>query len=160
MTAQHRPAERQGRGPATETKLRGRLRLNAGVSFTTGSATLVLAPSLSRALGVDASGLVRLTGGALVVFAVDLVVLSRARRRHLFRGAGIVVVADALWVLATAVALATATIPVRGVVVLVATGALVAALATVQWRALRDVRADELGTGDRLEFRDQVPELT
>lgn len=121
-------------------QLRGRLRINAAISASTGTAALVAAPAIARALGLDARLGVRAIGVSLLLFAAGLVLLARADAVSLSRGAAVVVGADATWVVGTVLTLLILRPPSRGQVMLIFTGLIVAILATVQWQALRDLR--------------------
>lgn len=130
------------------TRLRNRLRLNAAVSLATGAATIMLARSIDPAVSVDGTGLVRVVGGGLIVFAIGLVVLAGARYRRLLVGAGAVIAADALWVAAAGVVSVTATMSARGEMLLGASAVLVGVLAVLQVRALATARVADRGIED------------
>lgn len=123
------------------TSLRAWLRVNALFSLTTGAVTAVAPGWVADRLGTDQAGLVRLAGLALVVYAVDLVLVSGTRWQRLRSMAPLIVAADIAWVLGTVLVLAAGVVePSSGQLLLAATGAVVGALALGQLRSLRRAR--------------------
>lgn len=122
------------------------LRWNAALSGLTGAACLVFAEPLSGMLGPDRPGVVRLVGAALVVFAADLVLLARARRRRLLTGARIVAVLDFGWTAGMAGLALSGVLDPVGIALVVATGIATAEFGWLEW------------TGAARAGRSQVPQ--
>jgi hypothetical protein len=109
-----------------ERRLRTVLTANAATSVAAGIAGLLAAAWWADTLGIDRPGLVQLVSIGLIVFAVDVALVSRLRRHGLRRWTPLVSVADAAWVAATVVVLAAGAFETAGVVVAVLVGLAVA----------------------------------
>ena len=119
------------------TSLRRLLHVDAATSGAMGPMLLVAAPALAPALGLPAA-LLREAGIALVPFAALLLWIARAP--HPARGATwAVVVANALWVVASVLLLASGVVAptALGETFVLAQAAVVAARAWLQAAALR-----------------------
>ncbi len=112
--------------------LRRVLRANALTSFLTGAIALAAGPWVSRGLGIDHVAVTRLIGAGLIVFAVDVALLSRAHPDRLLRDTLLVSAADLTWVAATVVVLFTGILSTAGVLVAVVAGIAVADFAAAQ----------------------------
>lgn len=114
-------------------RLRAVLGVNALVSGLAGLVTATAADPVADLLGTTHTGVVRVVGIGLVVFAVDLTLLRAGPRRWLVAGSKAVAGADAAWSLGTvAVALSGALDPL-GVAVVLATGVMTAEFAYLEW---------------------------
>lgn len=122
-TTDHRTAER---------RLRTVLTANAATSVVAGLAGLAAADWWADTLGIDRPGLVQLVGIGLIVFAVDVAIVSRLGRAGLRRWTPLVSAADAAWVAATVVLLAAGAFEAAGVVVAALVGLAVADLGVAQ----------------------------
>lgn len=126
--------------PAPAQRLRTTLRVNAATSAA-GGLVAALAPSaLDDVLGTGHPGWVRLVGAGLVVFALDVVIVSGLRTARLRRFAAGVVVADASWVAATVLAVALGWFSIAGAVVMSIVAAVVATFAVLQTRSASALR--------------------
>jgi hypothetical protein len=103
--------------PSAERRLRAVLALNAGTSLAAGVVGLAATGWVGDVLGVDRPGWIRLVSAALVLFALDVALLARARTPVLRRHAATVSAADAAWVVATVVLVALGAFSTRGAVV-------------------------------------------
>ncbi|MDY7099990.1 MAG: hypothetical protein S0880_02270 [Actinomycetota bacterium] len=115
-----------------ERRLRTVLVANAITSGVAGLAGLVAADFWADTLGIDAVGVVRLVGLGLVLFAIDVAVVSRLGRDRLHRWTPAVSAADAAWVLATVAVLVAGVLEPAGVVLAVVVGLAVADFGLVQ----------------------------
>lgn len=97
------------------SKLRTVLKLNAAFSALGGLAAVLAGPWMSEHSGIGNVTLTRLAGIGLVIFAVDVAVVSRSDERRLVRDSLFVSVADLTWVAATIVVLATVELTSGGV---------------------------------------------
>jgi len=119
--------------------LRGALRTNAALSIGSGTAMAIAGGRVADLLGVDASGWVRLVGVAVVLFGLDVAVVSTRPTRELRALAPWIVVADALWVVASATTIALGWFATGGVVAVAAMAAAVGSVGTAQfvgWRRI------------------------
>ena len=120
------------------TDLAGLLRLDAVTSAASGALALAAAPVVADALGPDVSTtVVRVVGVALLVWAADLALLSRASGRLLRRGTAAVAVVNVAWEVATVVLVAAGAFSVGGAVLALAVAAVVGGLGLLQLRAPR-----------------------
>jgi hypothetical protein len=123
---------------STTDRLRTLLRADAALCAVTGLLAAAAAPAVADLLGPDVSTtVVRVVGIALVAYALDLAVTSRAAQRWqrpavLFAGLG-----NLAWVAATLVLLAVGAFSAVGAGVAVAVGAVVGGLGLLQLRAAR-----------------------
>ncbi|HEU5081940.1 MAG TPA: hypothetical protein VFU14_01275 [Acidimicrobiales bacterium] len=103
----------------------GRLRLvlttNAATSLAAGLVAVLAAGWCVEELGLQSEGWTRVVGAGLVLFAADVALGARSRRR-LATTALLTSVADLAWVAATAVVLATVDLTTAGRVVAVVMG--------------------------------------
>ena len=124
-----------------ERMLRLVLAANATTSFAAGVVGAVAARWTADTLGVGSVGWTRAVSIALIVFAVDVALVARARAPQLRRFAAIVSCADIAWVLATAAVVAFGSLSGTGVAIAVVTAIGVADFATVQlWARHRMAR--------------------
>ena len=122
-----------------EVRLRTVLRLNAAVTGVCAAALTIFARPLDDLLGTGRPGAVRITGVALLVFALDVLLIARARRVLLLRGGWCIAAADIAWVVASVVTVAVGWYGAAGNVLVVGAAAVVAALATTEVVALKKV---------------------
>jgi hypothetical protein len=115
-------------------RLRRTLRANAAFSTAGGTTALVAGPWVSRTLGVDHVALTRVLGVGLLGFAVIVLATARADATRLLRDSLLVSLADALWVLGTAVVVMTGALTPTGDVVAVILAVAVADFGTAQYR--------------------------
>lgn len=117
----------------SETLLRRVLAGNAAFSAVGGLVAIVFGGPLADLVEADA-WLVRGIGIALVLFAVDVALVSRLGRPRLSRFAKLIAAADLSWVVATAVVIAAGLVTTAGAIVLGSIGLAVLDFAVVQWR--------------------------
>ena len=103
-------------------RLRMVLMINAATSFAGGAVGLATAPWLSEELGFNHVALTRILSIGLMVFALDVAMLARARAGRTVRWSAAVSVGDFTWVVATIGLIATGTLTTAGVVVAIALG--------------------------------------
>lgn len=126
-------------------RLRTVLGVNALVSGLAGLGAAVAAEPIADLLGTDHTGIVRIVGIALVLFAVDLAILRAARHRWLVAGAKVAAGADAAWSVGTIVIALSGTLDPVGVAVVLATGVMTAEFAYLEWTgAVRSADATPL----------------
>jgi hypothetical protein len=129
-------------------RLRNVLRTNAVTSLATGLALAVVPGPLDRLLGTGQTGAVRLVGVALVVFALDVLVVAGASAPRLVRWSPAVTVADVSWVVGSAAAIALGWFEPAGAVLVAAAAAMVASFAVAQWRHLAGIHPAAAATID------------
>lgn len=115
-----------------EGRLRAVLSVNAATSFATGAVGLAAAGWWSERLGVGSTTWTRVVSAGLILFAVDVLVVARARRRRLRVGAVAVSAADIVWVAATVVVIAAGALNGVGVALATVVGLVVADFALLQ----------------------------
>ena len=98
-------------------RLRLVLRLNATTSFVGGAIAAIAAAWVSETLGIGHVAITRLVGIGLMVFAADVAWISARDRDRLLSETRLVSAADAAWVVATIVVLATGILTTTGVIV-------------------------------------------
>lgn len=127
------------RAPAAvaERRLRLVLAANAATSLAAGAVGLAATGWAADVLDVAATGWVRLVSAVLVVFALDVAWVARARRERLRPGAALVSAVDAAWVVATAVLVAAGAFGAVGTAVAVAMGVGVLDFALLQMHLRR-----------------------
>jgi hypothetical protein len=136
-----RPRTIEDRRATAVTRLRRVLTANAAFSLAGGFTALVAGSWVSAQLGIDHVVLTRLLGFGLVLFAADVLRISRLPEASLLGRAALVSAADAMWVLATIVVLATGVLSTTGAIVAAAVGLVVAdAGATQLWLRRRATR--------------------
>lgn len=114
-------------------RLRNTLRVNALLSGAAGLLCTTVAGPVADLLGTEQTGAVRIVGLGLVVFALDLALLARARPARLAAGATLVAVADEAWTVGmVALVVAGAFEPV-GALVALAIGLMTAIFAWLEW---------------------------
>lgn len=115
---------RDSRSPERQPlrRLRLVLAVNAATSFAGGVAGLFGASWLSEKLGFDDVALTGVVGIGLIVFALGVAVLARARAERMLQWAAAVSIADLAWVTATTVLIATGALTTAGVIVMVGVG--------------------------------------
>ena len=124
-------------------RLRTVLKANVAMSSAAGLACLALGGPVSDLLGTHRVGIVRLVGAGLLLFALDVLLLSRARPPRLVAGARLVAVADAAWTIAMVALALSGALSGAGVAVALATGVATAEFAWFEWTgAARAARAD------------------
>jgi hypothetical protein len=120
------------------TDLRTLLRVDAVLCAATGVVALAAATAVADVLGPDVpTSAVRAVGLALVVWAVDVALLSRARGRLLRRGAVAVAAVNVAWEVATLGLVVAGAFSLGGGVLALAVAALVGGLGLLQLRAVR-----------------------
>jgi len=118
--------------------LRGLLRLDAVACAATGGLAVAAATPVADVLGPHVpTGAVRVGGLALLVWAVDVALLSRARGTLRHRGAVAVAAVNLAWTLATVVLVVRGAFSLPGALVALAVGAVVGGLGLLQLRAVR-----------------------
>lgn len=138
-------------------RLRNLLRLNAAFSAATGLIGVAAPETVARAVGIEPALAVRGIGGGLVLYAVDLVIAAAFRRRWLVRFGRGASVADAGWVLASGIAVATGAVSAAGALVLALLALPVGALAVAQWRAVSAIDPLDLGEGPPVPSAHLIP---
>ena len=121
------------------TRLRSWLRVNAALSTVSGLVALVAANPIDRTVGLERPVVVRIVGIALVVYAVDLLLLAAARGSRMMRLVPWVVAADIGWVAATAAVLISGSVDGSGAWLLGSLALPVAGVGLGQHRALRSL---------------------
>jgi len=119
-------------GMRAERRLRGVLLANAATSALAGSVASLAPVRLDDLLGTGHPGLLRAVGIGLVAFAVEVLLVARSGRARLDSGTRLIVVADAAWVVATAVTIAVGWYAPTGAVVMGVAGVGVADFAVAQ----------------------------
>ena len=114
--------------------LRSALVANAAFSAVGGIVAVFAGAQVADLMDVNA-WLVRAVGAALLVFAVDVWLVSRRPESQLVPLSRLISVSDASWVLGTVVVIAAGLVSGAGIVVLGIVGAVVADFAIVQWWA-------------------------
>jgi hypothetical protein len=121
---------------STQTTPSDRLRLvlqaNAAFSFVSGVVALVAGSWVSEQLGIDHVLITRLLGAGLIVFAGDVVFVSRRPELKLLTESALVSIADFTWVAGTAVVLLTGVLNTTGAVVATVIAVAVADFGTTQ----------------------------
>ena len=119
-------------------RLRTTLRCNAATSCVAGLIALVAAEPVARLLGVDdQAAIVRAVGAGLAVFAATVFAVAAADPPRLRRGAVLVSLADATWVIGTAVLLALGSFSGAGTAIMVAMALTVAVFCDLQVTSAR-----------------------
>lgn len=143
-------------------RLRGVLRANASFSGAGGLVALVGCAPVDRLLGTGNRPLVAATGAGLLGFAGVVLAAASHEPRGVRRAAPLVIVADAAWVVATAVVVGVVDLEPAGVVVLVAVAVVVGSFAVAQarlaaaTRLLADLDAP-VAESVRVEHRFEAP---
>ena len=124
---------------ATATdRLRTLLHIDAVACAGTGLAAAVAADPVADLLGTTRVGIVRGVGVFLVVYALDLLLLSRVGRDTVLRtGTALTAVGDGLWVAATLGLIVAGAFEAAGVAAVLAVGTVVAALGVTKTATLR-----------------------
>lgn len=115
-----------------ESRLRQVLAVNAITSGVAGVAGLAAADWWAETLGITSVGWVQLISAGLVLFALEVIWVAARASRSLRPAALAVSVADAAWIVGTAVVLATVDLTTTGWVLAVAMGVGVADFAILQ----------------------------
>jgi hypothetical protein len=119
-------------------RLRTLLRADAALCAATGLLAAVAPGTVAELLGPDVSGtVVRVVGIALVVYALDLAVTSRAAARWQRPVALAAGIGNVAWEVATVVLVALGAFSVLGAVLALAVAAVVGGLGLLQLRAAR-----------------------
>ena len=114
------------------------LRLDAALCGATGLLAAAAPAAAADLLGADvATSAVRWVGVALLVWAVDVALVRRARGRVLRRGAVAVAAVNLAWEVATVVLVVLGAFSVPGAVLALAVAAVVGGLGLLQLRAVR-----------------------
>jgi hypothetical protein len=120
------------------SSLRALLRVDAALCAGTGLLAAVASTAVADLLGPDVSATaVRVVGVALVVYAVDLALVSRASTSWLRRVALAAGIGNLAWELATVVLVVLGAFSTAGAVVALVLAAVVGGLGVLQLRALR-----------------------
>ena len=139
MTAHAITSPARTAAPADRTaRLRGLLRADAGLCALTGLLAAGAAGQVAGLLGPDVSAtVVRVVGLALVVYALDLAVTSRAAARWQRPAALAAGVGNLVWDAVTVGLVLTGAFSATGAAVALALGAVVGGLGLLQLRAAR-----------------------
>ncbi|MGD9702877.1 MAG: SRPBCC family protein [Ilumatobacteraceae bacterium] len=113
-------------------RLRNTLRLNAATSLAGGALAAVAPSRVDGWLDTGHAGSVRVVGLGLAVFVVGVVITAGARMSRLLRWVPVVVVGDAVWVLASVVTIFAGWYAVAGDLIVGAVAVMVAAFAFAQ----------------------------
>lgn len=113
--------------------LRKVLRWNAALSGLAGVASMAFAEPISGLIGADRPGVVRIVGAALVVFAIDLVLLARSRHERLLTGTRVVAVLDFGWTAGMIALAVSGALGPAGIAVALATGVVTAEFGWLKW---------------------------
>lgn len=131
------PAGRSGAAAGT-ARLRQLLRADAALCAGTGLLAALAAPAVADLLGPDVSAtVVRVVGLALLVYAADLALTSRAADRWQRPAALAAGVGNLAWEVATVALVVAGAFSVAGAVLALAVGAVVGGLGVLQLRAAR-----------------------
>lgn len=114
-------------------RLRLVLAANAVFSITGGLIALIAASWVSRELGIDHVAVTRILGAGLVLFGIDVAVLSRLAEDKLLPGSLVVSIADASWVVGTIAVVGTGVLTGAGNVVAIGVGLAVADFGASQY---------------------------
>jgi O-antigen/teichoic acid export membrane protein len=125
-------ASSPSRTDQSERRLRAVLSVNAVTSLVAGAAGLLAANWWSDRLGIDSSAWTRIVSAGLVLFALDVAFVARARTGRLRPLAAAVSAADLAWVVATVVVVAVGALNGAGVAVALAVGVAVLDFALLQ----------------------------
>jgi len=98
-------------------RLRLVLRANAATSITGGAIALFAGSWVSRELGIDHVVVTRLLGAGLIVFALQVLMLSRAKDDRVVAESLLISLADAAWVLGTVVVILSGVLSTTGNIV-------------------------------------------
>ncbi|HVM51912.1 MAG TPA: hypothetical protein VM262_01830 [Acidimicrobiales bacterium] len=129
-------------------RLRTILRANAAISGAAALTCLLFASPVGDLLGTDRTGIVRLVGAGLALFALDVALLSRARDHRLAVGTRAVAVVDAAWTVAMAGLALSGALAVTGVVLVLATAFAAAAFAWFEWTGASRLSAKPSALGE------------
>ena len=122
-----------------EARLRTVLGVNAAVTGVCALALTIFSRPFDDLLGTGHPGAVRIAGVALVLFALDVLLVSRARAALLVRGGYGIAAADVAWVVASVVTVAAGWYRGPGNVLVLGAAVVVAGLATMEVLALAAV---------------------
>lgn len=126
------------RAATGEARLRTLLRADAALCAVSGLLAAVAAPVVADLLGPDVSStVVRVGGFALLVWALDALLLSRTSGRLLRRSAALAAAGNMAWEVGTVVLVALGAFSVSGAVLALLLAAVVGGLGVLQLRALR-----------------------
>ena len=123
---------------ATTARLRSLLRADAALCAVTGLVAAAAAAPVADLLGPDVSTtVVRVVGVALVLYALDLALTSRASDRWQRPAALVAGAGNVAWVVATVLLVAVGAFSTAGAVVALVVAAVVGELGVLQLRAAR-----------------------
>ena len=123
---------------ARTRRLRTLLQADAAFCGVFGAVAAVAAPAAADLLGPDVSTtVVRVVGIALVVWALDAALLSRASGRLLMRAAAVAAAGNVAWEVATIVLIARGAFSTGGAVAALGIAAIAGVLGLLQIQALR-----------------------
>ena len=125
---------------ASARHLRLVLRANAATSAVAGGVATAVPHWLDELLGTGHPAWIRVVGLGLLLFALEVLTVSRAERPHLVSGTRAIVVADTAWVVATVVTIALGWYDTTGAVVMAVAGLGVADFAVAQHVLRRRLR--------------------
>jgi hypothetical protein len=118
--------------------LLGLLRLDAALCAASGALALTAPAFVADVLGPDVpTSAVRVGGAALLVWAVDVALLTLARGRLLRRGAVAVATVNVAWEVATVVLVVRGAFSLPGAVLALVVATVVGGLGLLQLRAVR-----------------------
>ena len=124
-------------------RLRLVLRLNALSSLASGLVAAIAATWVSETLGIDHVAITRVVGVGLVAFAANVVYISTRGDARVLAEARLVSAADAAWVIATIVVLASGILTTAGIVIAAVVGVMVADFGALQlWLRARALARD------------------
>ena len=123
-------------------RLRNTLRLNACTSAGGGLALLVAAGPLNHLMSAGSASWVRIVGAGLIVFALDVGILSGSSIRRLVRLAPLVSAGDGIWVIASLGTMAAGWYSAAGDVIVAAVACMVGLFGVRQLVLVRGVRVE------------------
>lgn len=132
-------------------RLRDTLRVNALLSGAAGLLCATAAGPVADLLGTGHTGAVRVVGLGLMVFALDLALLARARPARLAAGATLVAVADEAWTVGMVVLVAAGAFEPVGAGIALATGVMTALFAWLEWTLGASLRRKSGRSAPRME---------
>ena len=123
--------------------LRTILRTNAAFAALTGVSALAATSSVADAIGVSQHRFVSVTGAALIVFALQLMVASGQQGASLRRSARLISLSDFGWVAGTAGIIGLGGLGAAGNTILAAVAVIVGTFGVLQWHTAGKLESDE-----------------
>ncbi len=139
----NRTLQHAGHDAATPLRrLRLLLNANAVFSLTGGMSAVAAAPWISEEFGIDDVAITRAIGAGLVLFAAFVAWVARQPELVVRRNTLAISAGDAVWVIASVVAVATGILTTLGVVVTLLIAAAVGDFGTMQFLLRRSTQGD------------------